>query len=676
LGELVYETKTLQRLAMFVLNRATSDLRSELHEYLVMLAISSDEERKGISKAQIVSLIEKDLQVSKFPDILIPSAIERLKEKRFVESIHSKGEDLYYLSQDKIHAFGVMEDLYSKTGTRIKEKLAKKISQFKGSPIDLGAENSAFAAFQKMLGRVLSVLGEECCYALVSSRGRDLSSLKSVNLISAIDEALSERKEDEQRQAEQKAFQEYLSGPDEDLSDYIFSLAQSYFIINVLHLDPECSLCTKESLRQKKVFIDTNVILHALIGVRSRNKAADYALKLTSELGINIIFSKRTKQEFDNLIQDAKQNLGKNPSIPKTRFKKVCSDLEDGFLKDYLLKKQKQPTLTFTSYTERLDELATILKNRYSVTYDDNDYADIVNSPDLPRLKQIVAEEGAKFFLNKSGAVAEHDAYHILLIQELRKEDSGDILGPKYWFLTHDRSLFHVERSFGKYEAFSSIFLDSWVQLISPLLAPEQTKIAKDAYTNLFASRLPLLSKTIDEDAFLAFQGAWVDDEDLEPQDVARIIGNRQIKNITDRLEQEKKTLTDEERDLIIKPMVEESKTRKKETQELKTNVISLDKKVSTLQGKISILESRVGRQNKILTWLGHFVGAIIFVVFWFVLYQYVLINSLTPWQAFLGAIALAAIFGYLADFHGYKWLVDRLIGRGLITDNSPRNSE
>lgn len=208
------------------------------------------------------------------------------------------------------------------------------------------------------------------------------------------------------------------------------------------------------------------------------------------------------------------------------------------------------------------------------------------------------------------------------------------------------------------------------------MLAPEQTKIAEDAYTNLFASRLPILSKTIDEDAFLAFQGAWVDDEDLEPQDVARIIGNRQIKNISDRLEQEKKTQTDEERDLIIKPMVEESKIQKKETQELKANVISLDKKVSTLQGKISVLESRVGRQNKILTWLGHFVGAVIFVVFWFVLYQYVLINSLTPWQAFLGAIALAAIFGYLADFHGYKWLVDKLMGRGLITDNSPRNSE
>ena len=176
LGAVAYDTKTLRRLAMFVLNRATSDLRSELHEYLVMVALSDDKEKRGMTKAKIISAIENDLRVSNFPDASIKSAIERLKEKRYIEAIHGKGEDVYLLSQDKIKAIEVMGDLYSKTVVRVKETLAKRISNIKGSPIDLGAENIVFASFQKMLGIVLSGLGEECCYAIVSSRGKELGS--------------------------------------------------------------------------------------------------------------------------------------------------------------------------------------------------------------------------------------------------------------------------------------------------------------------------------------------------------------------------------------------------------------------------------------------------------------------------------------------------------------------
>ena len=394
---------------------------------------------------------------------------------------------------------------------------------------------------------------------------------------------------------------------------------------------------------------------------------ADAALRLTSELGMSIVFSKRTKQEFDNYIHDAKRDLGLEPRVPRGRFEKIRNDLEDGILKGYLLRKQKQPTLTFAGYADRFEEIEAILRNRYSAVYDGKDYEDIANNSDMPKLKEIVTEEGMRFYLYKSDVVAEHDAFHILLIRELRENDKGDFLGPKYYFLTHDRSLYFVEKRFEESEVIpSSIFLDNWVQLISPLLAPEQTKTAKDTYADLFASRLPMLSKTIDEKIFLAFQGDWVDDEDLTPQDIARVIGNKYVRNLREELEQEKKQLTDEERDLIIRPLVEELKTQKKEGQEFNIKITSLDQKVSTLQGEVSALESTVVLQNNLLTRFGHLVGASIFVVLWYILYQYVLVQSLTPWLAFVGAMILAAMFGYLADFHGYKWLVEKLIGHSL----------
>jgi len=42
------------------------------------------------------------------------------------------------------------------------------------------------------------------------------------------------------------------------------------------------------------------------------------------------------------------------------------------------------------------------------------------------------------------------------------KKEAGDVLESNYWFLIHDRSLFFVQKRFGKYEKIaSSIFIDN-----------------------------------------------------------------------------------------------------------------------------------------------------------------------------------------------------------------------
>lgn len=658
--------RVLQRLSAFVLNRTTNDLRSELHEYLIMMALLEDEENKGMTRPQIVTSIEKDLNVEKFPESLIKSAIKRLKEKRFVDSIHGKGGDLYLLSQDKRNKIRLMREQYSQTVTRVKEKLAKKIGKIMGTPVDISLETLIFVTFQDFLGTILSNLGAECCFAIVGSRGKEPTAFKPIDIPELLDDTLGTIRDGALRKAERQAFLEYISDPDDDLSDFLYSLAQSYFIIHVLHLDPECQSCTRESLQKKKVYIDTNVIVHSLTGAKRRTKAVNRALKLTKDLKIGIVFSKRTKQEFDTLVANSRRVYGKNPKVPKGRFEKLQNELKDGFLKDFLIKEKKNPNLTFDRYVDRLEEIEAVLKNRFSVIYDKMAYGEIFKDPDLPRLKKIVVDKGVRFGLFKTGFVAEHDAFHILLVQELRKKDRGDILGPNYWFLTHDRSLQFVEEEFGKYEKFpSSIFVDNWVQLISPLLAPEQTKDARDTYTSLFASRLPILTKTIDGAVFLAYQGKWMDDEDLKPNDVARVIGNRYVKDYYEKAKEEKKRLTKEERDMIIQPTIEEVKSEKKEIEELKQEVASLRQTTSQLQTETGDLKRTVTGQGNIISWLGHLVGAFIFLILWFVLYQFVLVQSLEPWQALIGSIIIAAIFGYLADFHGYKWLVDRLLRYG-----------
>lgn len=664
MSSISYDPQVFQRISAFVLNRTTNDLRSELHEYLVMMALSEDEKGQGTTTLEILTSIEKDLKIEKIPVSLVNSAISGLSKQGFIETIHGRGGNRYLLSHDKRNKIRLMREQYSQSVARVRKKLAEKIREkVIGTPIDMTLEITAFITFQNFLGTVLSNLGAECCYAIVGSRGKELPSLKPLNIPELLNDILTTVKDKDLRKAERLAFIEYISDPDDDLSDYLFSLAQSYFIIHILHLDPECQSCTRESLRKKKVYVDTNVIVHSLAGKERGNEAVNRALNLTKELGIGIVFSKRTKQEFSNLVGDKKRIFGKNPKVPKNRYEKLRSTLRDGLLKDFLDKKSKNPNLTFERYADRLEEIEAVLGNRYSVTYDDNEYNEISEHPDMPVLKTIVVNEGERFSLYKNSTVAEHDAFHILLIQELRKKEASDILGPNFWFLTRDRSLSHVEERFGKYEKFpSSIFVDNWIQMISPLLAPEQTKSARDAYTSLFASRLPILTKAIGEDVFLAYQGKWMDDEDLKPEDVARVIGNRYIMDYYKKAVHEDKQITEEELEMITQPIIEEVKKQAKEGATLRRGVASLKRKTTQLQIETKELKRTVGNQRNIITWLGHLVGGIIFIGLWFILYAFVLIHSMEPLQAHFSSMIIAAIFGYLSDFHGYKWLVDKLL--------------
>lgn len=662
---------TLTRFSAFVLNRATGDFRSELHEYLVMMTLEEeDAQSKGMTTQQIISFIEKDLKVEKFPNPLIRSALETLEKKQFIESIHSKDGKIYFLTQDKKTKIKLMKKEYTQTSSRVKENLSKRIDKIIGTPLDSVQQTMAFITFQNFLGTVLAKLGAEWAFAIIGSHGKEFGVLKPINISEELNNTLESIEDKTLREAEKQAFIEYLSEPDENVRDYLFSLAQTYFIIQILRLDPQCQSLTRQSLQQKKVYLDTNIIVFSLTG----NKAVDMALKLTNDLKIGIVFSNRTKEEFTSLVARSRRRFGKNPKVPNNRFAKVQKKFKGGFLKEFLKKRKRNPNLTYERYADRLEEIETIMKNKYSATFDNNTYDEIVKHPDLPQLKKTVVDKGVAFGLFKTDFVAKHDAFHILLIQELRKKKVGDVLGPNYWFLTHDRSLLFVEKKFGKHERIpSSIYIDNWVQLISLLVVPEQTKNARDAYTALFASRLPVLSRLIDEEVFLAAQGKWMDDEDLTPEDVARVMGNRYIKDYLEKASSKDKEISEEEREIAIQPVIGELKSQKKETAKLKQEITELRQATTELQNKSTTLEQRVTKYENAITGyqtiihkLGYLVSAIFFFGVWYLLYQFILLPKMESWQASVLAITISTITGYLAGFRGYKWLVDRILEYSL----------
>lgn len=635
-------------MAAFVLNRESENCRQELYEYLVKSSLY-----KGMvmTRDSIVDSIENDLNLQELPPRHVNSALKSLQEKGLVALQKVKDRVLYLLSQDEMRKVEVIQKEYLQTVSQVKENLGTRMRQILQN-ID---EEVIFSHFRDFLAIVLSNLGKECCCSILASKGKSVEYVEPANMLEMLERATEKAKDERLREAEKEVFPKYISDPDDALRDFLYSLAQSYFFAQILNMDPDCQSLTRSALKRKRVYLDTNVIVDAITGVDRRHRAVHDALNLTSRLGITTIISEATKEEYAEFLRKRREAFGKEPNVPKERFMKISPVLEGGLLKDFLRKKSTSPTLTFDRYADRLEEVETIMRNRYSTISDDRKYKEIYEDEYLPQIMINVITEAKRFGPVKVAKVAEHDAFHILLMQELRKKQKGNILGPDFWFLTHDRSLAFVEKKLRHRQLPSSIFVDNWVQMISPLLSPEHIKSARDVYASLFASRLPILGSSFDERFFLSFQGQWMDDENLSPEDIARIAGNRYVREYYD-LTKATKEMSQKEKDAKMKMILEQVGKQFKETRSLRRGMEDLRSEVDEWKG-------RSKRQTNLLSKVGHLFGAILFLVLWYLIYGFfVNVHSVEHWSALMGAMILASAFGAIADLFGYRWLMDRIL--------------
>ncbi|GAG54313.1 unnamed protein product, partial [marine sediment metagenome] len=125
-----------------------------------------------------------------------------------------------------------------------------------------------------------------------------------------------------------------------------------------------------------------------------------------------------------------------------------------------------------------------------------------------------------------------HDAYHILLIQHLRENESVDELGFKTYFLTRDNSLNFAENKVYKDDgAYNSIHINVWLQMISPFLSPKMCSgEASNAYVNLLGSLFPSLTKSIDPNVLISIMGVWMEDPSIDTEALRRIVGSKYVK--------------------------------------------------------------------------------------------------------------------------------------------------
>ena len=222
------------------------------------MCIRDSNKDKALSKDEIIKNIEEVFAFKNIPLFIIENALTRLQTEGCIDNECVDEEELYMLTNKGVD--------------KVRSALSKR----------LNVEDKAVSIFMKILERHLNhrlsdfeiEIAKRCLYeflsrvfnqwSIVSSR---LLTLEYINLdiphydviikdvISGVRSPLKD--------AIKYAIEDFLkeASKNDVVAKFIASISQSYFIIQLLNLDPELKKIQKESLMNITVYVDTNVII-------------------------------------------------------------------------------------------------------------------------------------------------------------------------------------------------------------------------------------------------------------------------------------------------------------------------------------------------------------------------------------------------------------------------------
>jgi len=212
-------------------------------------------------------------------------------------------------------------------------------------------------------------------------------------------------------------------------------MAQNYYIIKALGLDPSGFLLSKEVFCNAEFYLDTNVLIHALESKARHHKSFLALGKACEQLNINLKVCQISLNELDNVIVYNREILPKvvkqipNETAPKVRgvFYQIYREQFESIGKvDF--------EELFYSFENPFDSLD---KNYGVILIDDVWFNTAENHPETQELLQNIQKEyKAKRNRLKSYKIALHDALLMRWIKIEREKNENNI-----WAVTLDTSL-------------------------------------------------------------------------------------------------------------------------------------------------------------------------------------------------------------------------------------------
>jgi len=564
-------------LAAFVLDLGNnfSKIREHAWDFIVMIALWHEKDR-ALSKDDIIKSIERIFGFKNIPSFIIENTLARLQNEGCIISKRVDKEDLFVLTSrgiNKVHSvLDKRKDVENKALTIFVEILRRYVDH-KLSNSDI---ETAKRCLYEFLGRAFNQWGMVASRLLTSGRvATDIPHYEVIikDITSSIKNPLKD--------AIKYVIEEFLkrSPKNEVLAKFIASIAQSYFMVQLLNLDPELKRIQRESLANITIIIDTNVIIPLLCEAHEAHEAVKEVLEYTKSVGIkNLYITKYTRDEFIRRLKysDYLYNLYKDDlsKLSKSANERARSLINDVFIKTYLIRKSAYPTYSWDVFMSEMENFIDILRDKYGILLDERDYNIPFNESTFQELIEAIKTANPE----KPEATVKHDAIHIYIVDELRKHSLiQELVGPRYWFLTRDKTLCFAEVTLLGKSMPSSIHIKTWFDIISPFISADTSKTLAELLA------LPLVvEEEVDPEQVLfgiSVLGPLLEDPNISVETIKGIIGSSYMKKHLERLKElQVKSIQDKAFKLVLER--EREKLREEISKELKRELVEKERKI------------------------------------------------------------------------------------------------
>ncbi|HLP86732.1 MAG TPA: hypothetical protein VK153_02555 [Candidatus Paceibacterota bacterium] len=271
------------------------------------------------------------------------------------------------------------------------------------------------------------------------------------------------------KKIELKEFCEFVNLLSEKEKVYLQDLLDrslQYFTITV---DKKCEALLTDDFAQWNLFVDTNFIYNLLgfnngaLGIRRKN--TEKILELGKKAKINFYVSPVTLEEFSVSVSRAKEML-LDDKISRKLYK-IAGGITGNSLLSAYYEVYEQQNISPKDFLAKTDNIKDVLKS-YGIN-EKTDYSQSIKG--TKEFNEIVNK--LVNFAHKDQNIAEHDAFHYLLILRLRSREGADntFKTNKSWFLTYDGLLAPFDREIRKSEIVFCVRPYQLRQILRPLFS-------------------------------------------------------------------------------------------------------------------------------------------------------------------------------------------------------------
>jgi len=529
----------LVELAQFVLNRRTEDIRSELCEHLICGAIYHEGAKDGLSKEDAHSSVKKHYEVD-VPTRLLNSHVLSLVSKGDLISLRKDNQTLYLLSEGKLAEFSSIDKDYWKLRSEVTQEFLVKV---KTSYPELSDKQSqeVIDVFFDIVSSIFQRYGSICSDTISgTAEVGNLALLPDFQQISL--DRVRRINDPVLRKVIKDSFRDCLVQPSKNSVYFLLAMAQSYTIAQILNLDPQLQTLERNSFSKKSLFLDTNIIV-SLMCVSESSEGMAEIISMTKGLGISIVYTPETQNEFLTLLKYGEELHRRNPIHKKSIVEKTWPLMKNPFIKSYWIESSEK-RIEWSAFVARMKAFQEVLGDRFSIKIDAQRIEGIWDDVDYKELERAVSLADC----DKPASAVRHDAYHLLMIKKIREKESIDELGMNSYFLTKDYSLNIAEQIIYRGGRIpSNIPIDVWAQMILPFLSPKVvTGEAANVYLKILSSKFPSLARSIDPKDLIEVMGMWMDDPSITTELLRKTIGTNYIHQHLERIREEQEIKTSE----------------------------------------------------------------------------------------------------------------------------------